>query len=195
MDWKNIKSVEEILTERTGIDCRLQVARFVRSLRAQSNALADILTQALLVATGVTLALRSRQAHHEAGHALIAINEGLGLRHITIGKQPEYWTNYQLNRCTGSTAAAQVKFYLAGFAADRHYAPMIAARENPENEFDFAQALRLVDLDYLERLLRECERTVIARWAQVTAVAQALLQHKRLEALEIYKIIVKVRWT
>src|SRR6266851_6438594 len=26
MDWKNIKSVEEILTERTGIDCRLQVA-------------------------------------------------------------------------------------------------------------------------------------------------------------------------
>jgi hypothetical protein len=26
MDWKNIKSVEEILMERTGIDCRLQVA-------------------------------------------------------------------------------------------------------------------------------------------------------------------------
>ena len=26
MDWKNIKSIEEILTERTGIDCRLQVA-------------------------------------------------------------------------------------------------------------------------------------------------------------------------
>src|ERR1700730_11405583 len=26
MDWKNIKSVEEILTERTGIDCRLQLA-------------------------------------------------------------------------------------------------------------------------------------------------------------------------
>src|ERR1700722_1981916 len=26
MDWKNIKSVEEILTERTGIDCRLQGA-------------------------------------------------------------------------------------------------------------------------------------------------------------------------
>src|ERR1700683_3492884 len=26
MDWKNIKSVEEILTERTGMDCRLQIA-------------------------------------------------------------------------------------------------------------------------------------------------------------------------
>jgi len=26
VDWKDIKSVEEILTERTGIDCRLQVA-------------------------------------------------------------------------------------------------------------------------------------------------------------------------
>ena len=26
MDWKNIKSVEEILTERAGIDRRLQVA-------------------------------------------------------------------------------------------------------------------------------------------------------------------------
>src|ERR1700680_4580285 len=25
MDWKNIKSVEEILTERTGIDCNIQV--------------------------------------------------------------------------------------------------------------------------------------------------------------------------
>jgi hypothetical protein len=26
VDWKNIKSVEKILTEGTGIDCRLQVA-------------------------------------------------------------------------------------------------------------------------------------------------------------------------
>jgi len=35
VDWKDIKSVEEILTERTGIDCRLQVAVRCRPARAR----------------------------------------------------------------------------------------------------------------------------------------------------------------
>jgi hypothetical protein len=41
--------------------------------------------------------------------------------------------------------------------------------------------------------LRESERIVIARWPQVQAVASALIERQRLEALEIYRIIVAVR--
>ena len=39
-----------------------------------------------------------------------------------------------------------------------------------------------VDPDHLERLLRETERTVIAHWREVEAVARALLERERLEA-------------
>jgi hypothetical protein len=41
---------------------------------------------------------------------------------------------------------------------------------------------------------RETEREVAAHWRAVEAVAAALLERERLEALEIYKIIVKARW-
>jgi hypothetical protein len=62
-----------------------------------------------------------------------------------------------------------------------------------ENEYDFTQALALVEEDHLQILLRETERIVIARWPQVQAVASALIERQRLEALEIYRIIVAVR--
>jgi hypothetical protein len=62
-----------------------------------------------------------------------------------------------------------------------------------ENEYDFTQALALVEEDQLQILLRETERIVIARWPQVQAVASALIERQRLEALEIYRIIVAVR--
>ena len=68
---------------------------------------------------------------------------------------------------------------------------MLAARENGENSADFAQALQLVDEASLERLLRETDRLIVTRWTAVIAVAAALLERERLEALEIYKIIVK----
>lgn len=42
-------------------------------------------------------------------------------------------------------------------------------------------------------LLRETERIVAGRWPQIVAVAQALLARERLEALEIYRMIVAAR--
>ena len=85
------------------------------------------------------------------------------------------------------------RFLVAVFAADRHDAPTIAARKNPENEFDFARALQLVDEDHLQILLRETERVIISRWPQVAAVAQALLQKNVLPALDIYRVIAALR--
>lgn len=136
---------------------------------------------------------RERIAFHEAGHAVVAIHERLGLRHISIGKEPECRTNWQMNRCTGSTAAAQARFYVAGYVADRRYALALAAREGGENEYDFTQALRLVDQDYLERLLMEAERIVATHWTQIEAVAGALLEREVLSAFELYKIIISSR--
>jgi hypothetical protein len=45
----------------------------------------------------------------------------------------------------------------------------------------------------LDRLLAETERLIASRWAQVAAVAQALLERGRLPALDIYRIVVKAR--
>jgi hypothetical protein len=89
--------------------------------------------------------------------------------------------------------AARVRFLLGGFVADKRFAPSVAARENPENDFDFRAALALVEEDHLQMLLRECERIVASRWHEIEAVAQALLQRERVEAMEIYRIIVAVR--
>lgn len=136
--------------------------------------------------------LRQRQAHHEAAHAVIAVHEKFGLHFARLGPQPQCLTNGALNRIFPS-AVAEVRFLVAGFVADRRYAPALAARENFENSHDFEQALRLVEEDHLQILLRETERIVAERWRAVEAVAAALLERKRLEALEIYKIIVKAR--
>lgn len=118
--------------------------------------------------------------------------EKFGLHHARLGSQPECWLNSRLHRVYPS-AVAEARFLVAGFAADRHYAPTIAARKNPENEFDFARALQLVDEDHLQILLRETERVIISRWPQVAAVAQALLQKNVLPALDIYRVIAALR--
>jgi hypothetical protein len=72
-----------------------------------------------------------------------------------------------------------VKFHLGGYAADRRYDPSLASRGN--SEYDFAQALALVDIDHLERLLVETEREIAAHWSQVQAVAAALLEREMAE--------------
>jgi hypothetical protein len=102
-------------------------------------------------------------------------------------------TNWAPNRCAGSCVAPRVKFYVAGYAADRRYAPALASRANGENEYDFSEALRLVDEEYLQRLLRETERTVAARWAAVEAVAAALLERGFLLPMDLRRIIINSR--
>ena len=122
----------------------------------------------------------------------MAINEKFGLHFAKLGPDPACMTNARLNLVRPS-ATAEVRFLLAGYAADKIFAPTQARRENLENEFDFARALEIVEEEHLQILLRETERIVAGRWPQVTAVAQALLQRGRLEALEIYRVIVKAR--
>jgi hypothetical protein len=85
------------------------------------------------------------------------------------------------------------RFYLACFAEGRRCAPALPLRENGENEFNFAQALTLLDEDDLQRLLRETEREIAPHWSQVEAVAAALIDREFLSASEIYRIIVKAR--
>ena len=140
----------------------------------------------------MTSALLARQAHHEAGHAVAAIHEKFGLHFAKLGDQPECLTNARLNRVWPS-ATAEVRFLVAGFAADRIFAPLKARRENFENQFDFARALRLVEEDHLQILLRATDQIITARWREVEALATVLMDKKFLPALEIYKILVGIR--
>lgn len=87
----------------------------------------------------------------------------------------------------------RARFYLAGFSEDRRRAPTLPLRENGENEYDFAQALALVEEDHLQVLLRETEREIAEHWAQVEAVAAVLLEREVLTAMELYAIIVRAR--
>lgn len=78
----------------------------------------------------------------------------------------------------------------SGFAAGKRFAPALASREN--SAADFAEALMLVD-PHLERLLLEAQRAIDAHWRAVEAIAHALLERERLEAMELYKLIVAAR--
>jgi hypothetical protein len=140
----------------------------------------------------VTTDLLARQAHHEAGHVIVAVHERFGLHYAKLGDHPVCLTNAALNRAWPS-AVAEARFLVAGYAADRHFAPSVAARENFENQHDFARALELVDEDHVQILLREAERVIISRWPQVEAVAAALLDREFVSASEIYRVIVKAR--
>jgi hypothetical protein len=99
---------------------------------------------------------RERIAYHESGHVIVAIAEKLGLRYARIAPTAEVFANWQLNRVGGFCVESIVKFHIGGHAADKIFAPSLASREN--SAYDFEQALRLVDPDHLERLLRETER-------------------------------------
>lgn len=136
---------------------------------------------------------RKRQAVHESAHAVIAGVEELGLRHARLSPEPEVITNAALNRVAWPAIEAHVKFFVAGYCADRRYAPSLASREDAENVHDFAEALRLVDEARLERLLIKTEHMIVAHWLAVQAVAAALLEHEVLSASEIYRLIIRSR--
>jgi hypothetical protein len=99
-------------------------------------------------------------------------------------------TNSKLHRVCGP-GASQIP--CRGIHRRSAFAPSVAARENPENEFDFVRALELVEEDHLQILLQETQRSVAGRWPQIVAVASALLERQFLSALDIYQIIVKAR--
>jgi hypothetical protein len=97
---------------------------------------------------------RKRMAHHEAGHAVVAVIEGLGLRHARLAPEPEVLTNWRLDRVAWLCIEQRAKFFIAGYCADRRFAPVLASRENGENVHDFAQVLQLVDEARLEPLIK-----------------------------------------
>ncbi len=134
---------------------------------------------------------RARVAYHEAGHAVVAVYDGLGLRCARLAAEPGVFTNMALNRVAWPCVEERVRFYLAGYAADKCFAPTLASRKN--SAMDFEQALALVGKARLQRLSLETEREVAEHWSAVEAVAAALLEREVLSAGEIYRVIVKAR--
>lgn len=87
----------------------------------------------------------SRIAIHEAAHATIACVQGLGIKSAQLGDAPVVLLNHRLNRVTGQAVDERVRFLLAGFCADRRFAPRFADRRN--SAADFEHALELVPTD------------------------------------------------
>ncbi len=85
----------------------------------------------------------------------------------------------------------RASFYLAGYAADRRFAPLLATPANTAD--DFREALALVDASRLERLLIETDRLVAEHWRAVEAVAAALLEREALSAMELHAVIIRSR--
>ena len=136
---------------------------------------------------------RARIAHHEAGHAVIAVVQGLGLRHARIAPEPEVLTNAALNGVAWPCVEERARFYCGGFCADRHYSPSCASRANSEH--DLREALHLLDCSAarLACAIHETDRLIVAHWRAVEAVATALLERESLTAMELHRIIIAAR--
>jgi hypothetical protein len=101
-------------------------------------------------------------------------------------------TNWQLNRVAWPCIEQRVRFYFAGFCADRRFACSLASREN--SAADFAQALRLIDDEARwARLLTQTDIVIASHWSAVQVVAAALLEREILTAMELYEIILRSR--
>lgn len=81
---------------------------------------------------------------------------------------------------------------MAGFCADRRFAPALADRRNSAD--DFTEALKLVDDEQRwHRLLCETDLAVARYCHAVQAVARELLEREALSAMELHAIILKSR--
>jgi hypothetical protein len=131
-----------------------------------------------------------RIAYHEAGHIVVAVRVGLGLRRASIYPVAEVLTDYRLNQRSGLCVDERVMFLVAGFFAEMRYEPTATNEANSAD--DFERAFELVGGSVNERLKsllgRACD-LVWLHWREVEVVAEALMARGTLSGGEIREII------
>ncbi len=152
-------------------------------------------------------------AYHEAGHAVVAILEGLHVKSVSIRRGSGglsdsrsffvYGYHFRNGWEKRMIARSCILGVLAGTAAEQQYSP--EATETLSHD-DFNQAFELsrefavlprsakcigddAHLAYLERLQKEAARLVRKNWRAVVAVAEALMEKKTLKAEELVLLI------
>jgi ATP-dependent Zn protease len=152
-------------------------------------------------------------AYHEAGHAVVGIALGLAVKHVEIGRE-----GTSLGRCLAPTplgyhaasrreqrsiARDEILATYAGLAAERLIdpdAPDYHGADDDEYAFDLSRQFEVMPRRcsyvgddahdaYLARLRREAGRLVLRHRSAIAALAETLLQRKRLEGPEVEAIV------
>jgi hypothetical protein len=82
-----------------------------------------------------------RVAYHEAGHAAVAVHQGLGLRLARLATEPVVLTDCRRNRRPGACVDERVIFLTAGFYAERRFDCFATREANSMADFDRALGL------------------------------------------------------
>ncbi len=129
---------------------------------------------------------RERIAYREAGHAAMALIDGLGLRRASIEPDPVVLTDMRLT-VPSSTPHRVARFYIAGFCAELHFAPKGSKLLNSEH--DFARAREsLHGRNHWFFMLPEVSAVVASNWTLVARIATALLERGTLSGRELERL-------
>jgi hypothetical protein len=141
--------------------------------------------------------LRAKIAFHESGHVILALHEGLVIHHasiepvseVSLDLEPEPYEHDALWRMVYSHA----RFYIAGWYAEKRFAPDTAQRRNSIQDFKAALAVLGRDCpkrdERLELLCAQTDLVIAAHWSQVERVAAVLLEREVLRGDEIFDLI------
>jgi hypothetical protein len=139
--------------------------------------------------------LERRIAVHEAGHAVVALHEGLTLRHARIEPPREALLDLKPypRGDIWPVVHAHARFYLAGYVAERRFAPDDTKLENSAEDFKAAHAVLgnacLRRDEPLELLRAQTDLIIALNWHQVERVARALIERGILSGGEISEIV------
>ena len=145
----------------------------------------------------------SRISVHEAGHAALAVVQGLGFKGARLDKSgPDFGghvlLDHRLNRIVGRAVDEQVRFLLGGFLADRRFNTALCSREN--SAADFEKAVLLLKSfpasqheQQWHRLLTEADLLVAQYRTAIQNVANELLEREVLNPMQIASIIRRSR--
>lgn len=128
-----------------------------------------------------------RIAIHESGHAVVALVTGLGVRFasIEVGRE-EVVTDWRRSRVQRPCIEERVMFHIAGWAAERRYAPALTQWHNSRDDFDRAD--ELLQCRDAALLMRETDDLIRQHWPVVEVIARALLERTTLSGEEILEV-------
>src|SRR5271156_2062721 len=126
-------------------------------------------------------------AWHEAGHCFAAWRGRLTIRYASLPQQVVR-INAGLYH-PYSVRDERVRFYLAGYCAEKLFAPATFDPHNSDPDFDNALKLCNGDRERRRRFLHDTDNLIRWNWEQVCAIAEALLRRGTLTGEEIDHVV------